>query len=731
MARKNRFAEGKSVGFGLHCESEGSGSSGRIVAEITASEDWTAPRQKWIDVNSASRGGFDVPLEVVPLSKLSPSEKKNLILRLRFDLERIQVLQKKIELQRTNAVTGSSSSDILSCSNIKKGPEKLNTKKISGQVSKIRKRPNSSSQKRGWNRGSSGRFESLLPGSASNSNMSLLKKCSNLLKKLMSHPHAWVFKEPVDVVKLNIPDYFNVIKHPMDLGTIKQKLASGVYSTPLDFLADVRLTFSNAKTYNPPGNNVHIMAEALSNLFELKWKDIEKEHSANGSQALDKSSQLIEENEIVNPSIPAKKRKLSPPQHSVVSEPVKVKMTDEEKLKLSRDFEGLNGDIPDNIIDLLKELSSNGGDAGEDEIEIDFEELNDDVLFTLRKLLDDHLEEKHKYNAIAEPCEIELPNESGLSSSSIPTDKGNDHIDEDIDIGGNELPVSSYTPVKIEKDSVARANKCITDDLQSDEPSDGEMETKLLASEMPTKDKSGSATDLVDKAEAGFLPESNQCSSGLDQLEQSSQEKPNSDVSDGHQDGESASTERQVLPENLYRAALLKNRFADTILKAREKTLLQADKGDPEKLRLEREKLEVQKMREKARLQAEARAAEDARKQAEAAAAAELKRKRELERAAARQALSEMEKTVEINEGSVSFQDLEMLRAGPADQLPSSVDESSPDHLEEGFGSFKFVGSNPLEQLGLYMKADDEEEEVEPTIIPDIVNDEVEEGEID
>lgn len=106
----------------------------------------------------------------------------------------------------------------------------------------------------------------------------------------------------------------------------------------------------------------------------------------------------------------------------------------------------------------------------------------------------------------------------------------------------------------------------------------------------------------------------------------------------------------------------------------------------------------------------------------------------------------QMEKTVEITGGNVSFQELEMLQAGPADQLPSSVDESSPDHLEDGFGSFKFVGSNPLEQLGLYIKADDEEEEVERTITPDNedtmpnisldvspdeVNDEVEEGEID
>lgn len=37
--------------------------------------------------------------------------------------------------------------------------------------------------------------------------------------------------------------------------------------------------------------------------------------------------------------------------------------------------------------------------------------------------------------------------------------------------------------------------------------------------------------------------------------------------------GESAPPERQVSPEKLYRAALLRSRFADTILKAQEKTL--------------------------------------------------------------------------------------------------------------------------------------------------------------
>lgn len=38
---------------------------------------------------------------------------------------------------------------------------------------------------------------------------------------------------------------------------------------------------------------------------------------------------------------------------------------------------------------------------------------------------------------------------------------GNDPIEEDIDIVGNEAPVSSYPPVEIEKDTEHRSSKCI------------------------------------------------------------------------------------------------------------------------------------------------------------------------------------------------------------------------------------------------------------------------------
>lgn len=400
MAKKDKLRGGGSVAFATNYESEGSGSSCRFDAGIAVSGHSFAPQQRWINTNSSSHDGFAVPIQVISLSKLSPSERKNLVLQLRSDLDQIRILQKKVEFYRTSAVAVSSSSDIVSCSNAHKGPPLASKKKSAGTGPG--KKSNLLGQKASaLNRETSGRFKSA--SAPSTSKATLMKQCENLLKKLMSHQHGPVFNEPVDIVKLKIPDYFTVIKHPMDLGTIKKRLTSGAYLSPLEFLADVRLTFSNAMIYNPPGNIVHIMADTMSKFFELRWKTIEKKLPVNHAGSVEEKSGLHEENETAS-----KKRRLSPMQHVIMPEPPKCKMTDEEKHKLSSELEASLGDLPDNIIEFLKEQSSNGTAAGDDEIEIDIDVLPHDTLFTLRELLDKFLQEKQKGNAKAEPCEIEV-----------------------------------------------------------------------------------------------------------------------------------------------------------------------------------------------------------------------------------------------------------------------------------------------------------------------------------
>ncbi|KAG8384949.1 hypothetical protein BUALT_Bualt04G0171300 [Buddleja alternifolia] len=690
MAKKDRFPPGYSASFAPHCESEGSGSSGRI----DSTEDSSAPMRKLIDLNSASRDGFAVPIQIIPLSKLSSSERKSLVIRLTSELEQTRLLQKRAELLKKKPVNAvESSNNILSWNNAQqRGLQVGNTKKSSGLGSGPGRKG------RGWNRSITGRFQSGEQNMPVNADAGLLKQCESLLKKLMSQQYGWVFNTPVDVVKLNIPDYFDVIKNPMDLGTIKSKLTSGKYSSPLDFLADVRLTFANAKTYNPPGSDVHILANTMSQFFELRWKAIEKKLSVNNtSQSLPKRSGVLEETQITKPMVPSKKRKLSPAQREVIQEPSERKMRDEDKQKLSHELENFIGEMPDSVVNILREQSSNKGDGGEDEIEIDINDLGEDILFTLRKLLDDHFQEKQKDLTKSEACEIELPNVSGLSNSSLQVDKGNDPLDEDVDIGGNEAPVTSYPPVVIDKDDGGRAEECVEAGPDSDRGSEGSKGSSAVKQVQVGIDRIAYSNKKADDEE---LVDGHPSVSGFDQLEQGSQLKPYSSDSDGQMDGDSGQAERQD------------------------------DKMDPEKLRREREELEKHKKREKARLQAEAKAAEDARKQAEAEAAAEAKRRREIEREAAREALLKMEKTVEINENSRFLEDLEMLRAQATEQLPSSVDETSPDHSQDGFGNFKFGGSNPLEQLGLYMKVDEEDEEGEPPSVPNGTQD-VEEGEID
>jgi hypothetical protein len=100
-----------------------------------------------------------------------------------------------------------------------------------------------------------------------------MQKCGDLLREIMKHIQAAYFKEPVDYVKLCIPDYPDIIKEPMDFSTIQQNLDKSVYSTPEAFADHMRLVFKNAVTYNQRRDHpVHIAARELSSKFEERYR---------------------------------------------------------------------------------------------------------------------------------------------------------------------------------------------------------------------------------------------------------------------------------------------------------------------------------------------------------------------------------------------------------------------------------------------------------------------------
>jgi len=87
----------------------------------------------------------------------------------------------------------------------------------------------------------------------------------------------------------------------------------------------------------------------------------------------------------------------------------------------------------------------------------------------------------------------------------------------------------------------------------------------------------------------------------------------------------------------------------------------------------------------------------------------------------------QMERTVEIND-NLHLKDLEMLGTVTTEHIVSSVDETSPERSQDGMAGYHPGSVNPLEQLGLFIKADDEEDDEEPSSVPSIK--EAEEGEI-
>ena len=77
------------------------------------------------------------------------------------------------------------------------------------------------------------------------------------------------------MIFLNLADYLDVIKHPMDLGLVKEKLQDNKYSISKTFVRDIRLVFENALAYNGKADQVHKDALKLQKKFEKAWKEVE------------------------------------------------------------------------------------------------------------------------------------------------------------------------------------------------------------------------------------------------------------------------------------------------------------------------------------------------------------------------------------------------------------------------------------------------------------------------
>uniref|UniRef100_A0A8C3BWB5 histone acetyltransferase n=1 Tax=Cairina moschata TaxID=8855 RepID=A0A8C3BWB5_CAIMO len=81
-------------------------------------------------------------------------------------------------------------------------------------------------------------------------------------------PESLPFRQPVDPQLLGIPDYFDIVKNPMDLSTIKRKLDTGQYQEPWQYVDDIWLMFNNAWLYNRKTSRVYKYCSKLAEVFE-------------------------------------------------------------------------------------------------------------------------------------------------------------------------------------------------------------------------------------------------------------------------------------------------------------------------------------------------------------------------------------------------------------------------------------------------------------------------------
>ncbi|KAK8094348.1 hypothetical protein PG997_001033 [Apiospora hydei] len=100
-------------------------------------------------------------------------------------------------------------------------------------------------------------------------------ECLMEVKKAKHWNHNQFFLEPVDPVAFNIPTYFSIIKKPMDLGTMSQKLERGEYRTGKEIEKDLRQMVANSEQFNGQDSLVTLSGQALEAIFkdEVAKKD--------------------------------------------------------------------------------------------------------------------------------------------------------------------------------------------------------------------------------------------------------------------------------------------------------------------------------------------------------------------------------------------------------------------------------------------------------------------------
>ncbi|OHS96626.1 Bromodomain containing protein [Tritrichomonas foetus] len=100
----------------------------------------------------------------------------------------------------------------------------------------------------------------------------LLQQCQSITEIMRNSPCCKIFLDPVDPIEDELPDYYDIVKNPQDLNTIKQRITSGYYNTCQEWEEAMDLVFDNAILFYEPESIEAVMAESMKNKFHKLCK---------------------------------------------------------------------------------------------------------------------------------------------------------------------------------------------------------------------------------------------------------------------------------------------------------------------------------------------------------------------------------------------------------------------------------------------------------------------------
>ncbi|KAI4382086.1 hypothetical protein MLD38_008092 [Melastoma candidum] len=466
-----------------------------------------------------------VTFDVEGFSRLQIRELKR---RLVSELERVRVIRSRIE--SSSALTG----DGLAAG-VEVAPLPPKGKKGSPGVKRPTPLHGANGNKDGSNFNKF-REHNLPPVAASGSTM---KTCGQILTKLMKHKHSWVFKKPVDARALGLHDYHQIIKKPMDLGSVKKKLDRNVYSSPEDFAADVRLTFDNALTYNPKGHEVHAMAEALLSMFEEMYEPVCQTYKKDMLEGRDTVESTVWEEDLLQESgrgepivMPKTKKPSARPKTEPVTgprlnpgtelsnrdrflaseqatsvkktqfpgvvkqskaaklqkpkakDPNKRDMSFEEKAELGMNLQNLPPEKMGQLLNIIRKGNKQFVRDG-DEIELDIEALGTETLWELdrfvcnyKKLASKNRRQGLIHNQVSTSEIIDkFPENEAPKAATTQHDQKRQAGKEEGNDSGNDIPMSGYVRAEVEMD-YAKFNAASSSSSSRDSSSSNDSDSR-------------------------------------------------------------------------------------------------------------------------------------------------------------------------------------------------------------------------------------------------------------